>query len=144
MSNNPPFIIENSMKTFLDKMKSLKLEEIKERQKYVSEEELRDQIRSLPLGPCFKTALKRDPGESLSIIAEVKAKAPGRQNVDQLEPSIIVADYVKSGVQAISVLTDECDPDHLKPIDIEEIILIAAQAEKKLVKLFMKVMVDLE
>ena len=37
---------------------------------------------------------------------------------------------------AVSVLTDECDPNNLKPVKIEDIIAIAAKAEKKLTKLF--------
>jgi hypothetical protein len=34
-------------------------------------------------------------------------------------------------VIAVSVLTDECDPDNLKPVNIPEIIAIAGQAEPK-------------
>jgi purine-nucleoside phosphorylase len=37
---------------------------------------------------------------------------------------------------AVSVLTDECDPDNLKPVDIKEIIAVAAGAELKLTNLF--------
>jgi purine-nucleoside phosphorylase len=33
---------------------------------------------------------------------------------------------------AVSVITDECDPDHLKPVNIEEIIATAAKADEKL------------
>ena len=51
-------------------------------------------------------------------------------------PEIIVANHLKLPVAAISVLTDECDPDHLQPVNIEEIIAVANEAEPKLVKLF--------
>lgn len=51
-------------------------------------------------------------------------------------PEIIVANHLQLPVAAISVLTDECDPDNLKPVNVEEIIAIANQAEPKLVKLF--------
>lgn len=51
-------------------------------------------------------------------------------------PEVIVANHLKLPVAAISVLTDECDPDHLQPVNIEEIIAIANEAEPKLVKLF--------
>ena len=37
---------------------------------------------------------------------------------------------------AISVLTDDCDPDNLKPANIEEIIKIAGQAELALTDLY--------
>ena len=39
-------------------------------------------------------------------------------------------------VAAVSVITDECDPDNLKPINIEEIISVAGKAELKLTELF--------
>ncbi|MBZ9787170.1 purine-nucleoside phosphorylase [Psychroflexus sp. CAK57W] len=51
-------------------------------------------------------------------------------------PEVIVANHLKLPVSAISVLTDECDPDNLQPVNIEEIISIANKAEPKLVKLF--------
>ena len=51
-------------------------------------------------------------------------------------PEIIVANHLSLPVIAVSVLTDECDPDNLKPIDITEIIAIANQAEPKMVTLF--------
>lgn len=51
-------------------------------------------------------------------------------------PEIIVANHLKLPVAAISVLTDECDPDNLQPVNVEEIIAVANEAEPKLVKLF--------
>lgn len=51
-------------------------------------------------------------------------------------PEIIVANHLSLPVIAVSVLTDECDPNNLKPIDITEIIAIANQAEPKMVTLF--------
>ena len=51
-------------------------------------------------------------------------------------PEIIVANHLNIKAAAISVLTDECDPDNLKPIDIEEIIDTAKKAEPKMVILF--------
>lgn len=50
-------------------------------------------------------------------------------------PEVIVANHLKLPVSAISVLTDECDPDHLKPVNVEEIIAIAHAAEPQLVRL---------
>ena len=37
-------------------------------------------------------------------------------------PEVIVARHMDLRVFAISVITDECDPDNLKPVDVEEII----------------------
>lgn len=51
-------------------------------------------------------------------------------------PEIIVANHLKLPVAAISVLTDECDPENLQPVNVEEIIAVANKAEPKLVTLF--------
>lgn len=51
-------------------------------------------------------------------------------------PEVIVANYLGLPVCAVSVLTDDCDPDNLKPADIREIIAIAKEAEHKLTILF--------
>ncbi|MBL4887668.1 MAG: purine-nucleoside phosphorylase [Flavobacteriaceae bacterium] len=51
-------------------------------------------------------------------------------------PEVIVANHLKIKVLAVSVLTDECDPDNLKPVNIPEIIEMASLAEPKLVSLF--------
>ncbi|MEN3323061.1 purine-nucleoside phosphorylase [Mariniflexile soesokkakense] len=51
-------------------------------------------------------------------------------------PEIIVANHLNLNVAAVSVLTDECDPNNLKPVDISEIIAIAEKAEPNLIKLF--------
>ncbi|MDO6601244.1 purine-nucleoside phosphorylase [Arenibacter palladensis] len=51
-------------------------------------------------------------------------------------PEVIVANHLKLPVVAVSVLTDECDPDNLKPVNISEIIAIAGKTEPKMIKLF--------
>ncbi len=51
-------------------------------------------------------------------------------------PEIIVANHLKLPVAAVSVLTDECDPDNLKPVDIQEIIAMAMKAEPEMIILF--------
>lgn len=53
-------------------------------------------------------------------------------------PEVIVANQVSLPCCAISVLTDDCDPDNLKPANIEEIIEIAGKAEEKLTTLFVE------
>ncbi|QTN37891.1 purine-nucleoside phosphorylase [Cryomorphaceae bacterium] len=52
-------------------------------------------------------------------------------------PEVIVCAHMGLPCAAISVLTDECDPDNLKPVDIEEIIAVAGQAETKLIRVFL-------
>jgi len=51
-------------------------------------------------------------------------------------PEIIVANHLKLKVAAVSVLTDECDPEHLKPVKITEIIAMAGKAEPNMITLF--------
>jgi purine-nucleoside phosphorylase len=50
-------------------------------------------------------------------------------------PEVIVANQIGLPAAAISVLTDECDPDNLIPAILSEILAIAALAEDDLVKL---------
>ncbi|MBE7640671.1 purine-nucleoside phosphorylase [Salegentibacter sp. BLCTC] len=54
-------------------------------------------------------------------------------------PEIIVANHLKLPVSAISVITDEGDPDNLKPVNIDEIIAMAAKAEPNMITLFKEV-----
>ena len=51
-------------------------------------------------------------------------------------PEVIVAKQLDLPCAAISVLTDECDPKNLQPVNIEEIIAIAGKAEPKMITLF--------
>jgi purine-nucleoside phosphorylase len=51
-------------------------------------------------------------------------------------PEIIVANHLGLRVSALSVLTDECDPENLKPVDIAEIIAMAGKAEPHMITLF--------
>lgn len=53
-------------------------------------------------------------------------------------PEVIVANHMSLPCVAISVLTDECDPDNLKPVSIAEILEIAGRAEKDLTKLYVE------
>ena len=51
-------------------------------------------------------------------------------------PEVIVANHMSLPCAAISVITDECDPDDLKVADIQDIIETAGKAELKLIRLF--------
>ncbi len=51
-------------------------------------------------------------------------------------PEVIVANHLKIPTLAVSVLTDECDPDNLQPVNITEIIAIAGKTEPKMITLF--------
>ena len=47
-------------------------------------------------------------------------------------PEVIVASQLELPCAVISVVTDECDPDNLKPVNISEIIAVAGKADEKL------------
>ncbi|MDQ3046035.1 MAG: purine-nucleoside phosphorylase [Bacteroidota bacterium] len=80
------------------------------------------------------------PGPMLETRAEYRylartgADAVGMSTV----PEVIVANHMGIPCAAISVLTDECDPDNLKAVDIADIIAVAGKAEIKLTELFVE------
>ncbi len=51
-------------------------------------------------------------------------------------PEVIVANHLRLPIVAVSVITDECDPENLQPVDIQEIIDVAGRTEPKMIKLF--------
>jgi purine-nucleoside phosphorylase len=87
---------------------------------------LRQGVYAAVIGPQLET---RAEYRMLKILG---ADSVGMSTV----PEVIVANQLGLPVAAISVLTDECDPDNLSPIDISEIIEIAAHAEPRLIKLY--------
>lgn len=66
------------------------------------------------------------------FLQRIGADAVGMSTV----PEVLVANHAGLPCCAISVLTDDCDPDNLKPVNISEIIEVAERAEKKLVALY--------
>lgn len=59
-------------------------------------------------------------------------------------PEVIAANHMQLPCAAISVITDECDPDNLKPVNIAEIIEVAGKADKKLSMLFYETIKELK
>ncbi len=55
-------------------------------------------------------------------------------------PEVIAAVHMGMDVLGISVITDECFPDNLKPVVLEEIFAAAAQAEPKMTQVIIKVL----
>jgi purine-nucleoside phosphorylase len=53
-------------------------------------------------------------------------------------PEVIAAMHLQLPCVAVSVITDECDPDNLKPVNIAEIIEVAGKADSKLSQLFIE------
>jgi len=54
-------------------------------------------------------------------------------------PEVIVANHMQLPCACVSVLTDECDPEHLHPVSLQEILDVAAEAEIGMIKLFKNV-----
>ena len=59
-------------------------------------------------------------------------------------PEVIVANHLKIPIAAVSVLTDEGDPDNLKPVDIQDIIETAGKAEPQMITLFRELIKRIE
>ena len=95
------------MRTFLDKLREVKQNEVSKRQIEINEDYLRAELNNLDKAPDFRKRLIRNLGEPISLILEVKPKAPGRINVEQLETETIVKEFERGGAKAISVLTDQ-------------------------------------
>lgn len=89
---------------------------------------LQEGVYAAVVGPQLETRAE------YRMLKTLGADAVGMSTV----PEVIVANHLKLPVAAISVLTDECDPDHLKPVDIAEIIAIAGTTEPKMITLFTK------
>lgn len=53
-------------------------------------------------------------------------------------PEVIVANHMSLPCCAVSVLTDDADPDNLKPVNITEIVKVANKTEPKLTTLFVE------
>jgi purine-nucleoside phosphorylase len=66
------------------------------------------------------------------MIKKLGGDAAGMSTV----PEVIVANHMGLPCCAISVLTDECDPDHLAPVSLAEILAAAAIAEPQLTLLY--------
>ena len=68
------------------------------------------------------------------MIGKLGGDAVGMSTV----PEVIVANHMGLPCCAISVLTDECDPDNLAPVELSEILEAAAVAEPQLTSLYVE------
>ena len=59
-------------------------------------------------------------------------------------PEVIVANHIGLKCAAVSVITDECHPGKLKPVNIEEILMVAGGADEHLSRLFEEVVLSIE
>ena len=76
-------------------------------------------------GPCLETRVE------YRMMRQWGADLVGMSTV----PEVIVGVHMGMEVLGVSIVTDTCDPDHLEPCDIKEIIKTANEAGPKLDKL---------
>jgi purine-nucleoside phosphorylase len=94
----------------------------------VAEEEgiaLREGVYAAVVGPHLETRAE------YRFLRMIGADAVGMSTV----PEVIVARHMGMRCLAVSVITDECDPDALQPVTIEDVLAAAAEAEPKLTRL---------
>jgi len=90
---------------------------------------LKKGVYAVMTGPSLETAAE------YRFLRTVGADAVGMSTV----PEDIVAVHVGMKVLGLSVITDECFPDALRPVDIDKIIKTAAEAEPVLTKLMKRI-----
>lgn len=74
------------------------------------------------------------------FLRTIGADAVGMSTV----PEVIVANHLKIPIAAVSVLTDEGNPDDLQPVDIQDIIETAGKAEPQMITLFRELIKRIE
>lgn len=86
------------------------------------------------------------PGPNLETKAEYRfLRATGADVVGMSTiPENIVANHMGIKVLGISIITDECFPDSLEPVDVKEIIETAINAEPKMTKILKEVIKQIE
>jgi purine-nucleoside phosphorylase len=85
------------------------------------------------------------PGPNLETKAEYRfLRATGADVVGMSTiPENIVANHMGMKVLGLSIVTDECFPDSLKPVDVTEIIATANEAEPKMTTIIKEVIKSL-
>lgn len=73
------------------------------------------------------------------FIRNIGADAVGMSTI----PEVIAANHIGLPCCAISVLTDECNPDNLEKVDIADILAAAASAEPKLTAIYKNLISDI-
>jgi purine-nucleoside phosphorylase len=73
------------------------------------------------------------------FLRTIGADAVGMSTV----PEVIVANHAGLTCCAVSVLTDDCDPDHLQPVNLKAILEVAGKAEPNLTELYVELIKQL-
>ena len=94
---------------------------------------LRSGIYAAVMGPNLETRAE------YRFLRMIGADAVGMSTV----PEVIVANHMNLPCCAVSVLTDDCDPDNLKPANLEDIVKVAGKAEANLTDLYVDLISNL-
>lgn len=89
---------------------------------------LNEGVYAVVMGPNLETRAE------YRYLQRIGADAVGMSTV----PEAIVANHADLPCCAISVLTDDCDPDNLSPVNIHDILATAAKAEGSLTELYVE------
>ena len=73
------------------------------------------------------------------FLNRIGADAVGMSTV----PEVLVANHMGLPCCAVSVLTDDCDPDNLQPVNLAEIVKVAGRAEVKLTELYVELIASI-
>jgi purine-nucleoside phosphorylase len=87
---------------------------------------LREGVYVSAQGPMLETAAE------YGFLQLIGADAVGMSTT----PEVIVANHSGLKVACVVVLTDECDPKNLQPINIAELLAVAGKAEQHLISIF--------
>jgi purine-nucleoside phosphorylase len=94
---------------------------------------LNEGVYAVVMGPNLETRAE------YRFLRRIGGDAVGMSTV----PEAIVANHMGLPCCAVSVLTDDCDPDHLKPVNLKEIVKVAGKAEPKLTQLYVELIKSL-
>jgi purine-nucleoside phosphorylase len=83
-------------------------------------------------GPCLETRAE------YRFLRQIGADMVGMSTV----PEVIVANHAGIRCFAASIITDECAPDKLKPVRLEEIIRVAEDAQPRLSTIFRRLITE--
>ncbi|MCE3008293.1 MAG: purine-nucleoside phosphorylase [Bacteroidetes bacterium] len=103
-----------------------------------------EQIAAQENIPLHKGVYVSVPGPNLETRAEYRflrtigADVVGMSTV----PEVIVAQHMGIRTFAMSLITDECDPDHLEPVALEDILAVAHATEPRLTTIMQRLIAE--